>query len=61
MLAAFLHDKVFSEFNTTITTLRDNYLEFNRLSVAIRAFFIATYYHFIATKQRKWHILRRKA
>lgn len=43
----------FSEFNTTITTLRDNYLEFNRLSVAIRVFFIATYYHFIATKQRK--------
>ena len=61
MIAASLYDNVFSEFNTTITTLRDNYLEFNCLSVAIRVFFIATYYHFIATKQRKWHILRRKA
>ena len=58
---------VFSKTNTTIATLQVNQLVFNYLSVAIRAFPIATYCHtwaknggFSAKKQRNTYCFRRK-
>ena len=36
---------MFSKYNATIATLRDNYLLVSCLSLAIRAFFVVTYCH----------------
>ena len=40
-----IYEKVFSKANATIATFQVNQLVFSYLSVAIRAFFIATYCH----------------
>ena len=47
----------FSKTNITIATLQDNHLVFNHLSVAIKAFFIATYCHLMPRYGEKPGIL----
>jgi hypothetical protein len=39
--------------NATITTLRNNYLKMNHLSVVIRAFLLPRYYHLLPQRGKK--------
>ena len=55
-----MYEKCFSKTNATIATLKVNQLIFNYLSVAIRAFFIATYCHLMPRKGEKQGILSEK-
>lgn len=55
-----MYEKCFSKTNTTIATLQVNKLVFSYLSVAIRAFSIATYCHLMPRKGEKRGILSEK-
>ena len=55
-----MYEKCFSKTNATIATLQVSQLGFSYLSVAIRAFFIATYCHLMPRKGEKQGILSEK-
>ena len=56
-----MYEKCFSKTNTTIATLQVNQLVFSYLSVAIRAFSIATYCHLLPHSGEKRGIFSEKA
>lgn len=60
-LSSLYYRKRFSKTNATIATLQVNQLVFNYLSVAIRAFSIATYCHLLPHSGEKRGILSEKA
>lgn len=60
-LSSLYYRKRFSKTNTTIATLQVNQLVFSHLSVAIRAFSIATYCHLLPHSGEKRGILSEKA
>lgn len=60
-LSSLYYRKCFSKTIATIATLQVNQLFFNYLSVAIRAFSIATYCHLMPRKVEKRGILSEKA
>ena len=59
-LSSLYYRKRFSKTNATIATLQVSQLDFSYLSVAIRAFSVATYCHLMPRKGEKQGILSEK-